>query len=328
MPGNGCKTRVGLADQSSCPHTSPHRLTPSEVRTIEDMVTAPQYRDVPTGTLAILAQRLGTVWASPSTWYRLVRQHGWRRPRLRVHPAKPKVGLRTTRADEMWHIDTTVIRLLDGTRVYLHAVIDNFSRRILAWRVAETFAPVNSVVVLVEAGRGRRPQRRLRSCWRTRGVENVNPQVDDLIAAGVLRRVLAFTELKFSNSLIEAWWRSLTHPWWSSTRGTASPRSVDESRSTSRRTTRSFRMRRFAARRRTRCISAPGTRCQPTWRQARPPPDGPAWRPTDQRPAGRAPQSTRPPDHRQRPVCRPPRPAAPSIWERRREQPGTTREHE
>jgi hypothetical protein len=30
----------------------------------------------------------------------------------------------------MWHIDTTVIRLLDGTRAYLHAVIDNFSRRI------------------------------------------------------------------------------------------------------------------------------------------------------------------------------------------------------
>jgi len=80
----------------------------------------------------------------------------------------------------------------------------------------------------------------------------------------------------------------------SSTRWTASPRSVDESRSTSRSTPRYFRMPRFAARRRTRCISAPGTRCQPTWRQARPPPDGPAWRPTDQRP-----------------VYRPPRPAAP-----------------
>jgi transposase InsO family protein len=66
---------------------------------------------------------------------RLVRQNGWRRPRLRVHPAKPRIGLRTTRADEMWHIDTTVIRLLDGTRAYLRAVIDNFSRRILAWRV-------------------------------------------------------------------------------------------------------------------------------------------------------------------------------------------------
>jgi hypothetical protein len=140
-------------DQSSCPHSSPHRLTPPEVRAIKDMVTALEYRHVPTGTLAILAQRLGKVWASPSTWYRLVRTFGWRRPRLRVHPAEPKVGFRTTRADEMWHIDTTVIRLLDGTRAYLHAVIDNFSRRILAWRVAETFAPVNSVAVLVEAGR-------------------------------------------------------------------------------------------------------------------------------------------------------------------------------
>ena len=200
-----------LNDQSSCPHTSPHRLTPAEVRAIEDMVTALEYRHVPTGTLAVLAQRLGKVWASPSTWYRLVRQHGWRRPRLRVHPAKPKVGLRTTRADEMWHIDTTVIRLLDGTRAYLHAVIDNFSRRILAWRVADTFAPVNSVTVLLDASRAATPSDTAPVVLADAGVENVNAQVDELIHTGVLRRLLAFTELKFSNSMIEAWWRSLKH---------------------------------------------------------------------------------------------------------------------
>ena len=104
-----------LDDRSSCPRTSPHRLTPAEVHVIGEIVTSPEYRHVPTGTLAVPAQRLGRVWASPSTWYQLVRKFGWRRPRLRLHPAKPKVGLRTTRADEMWHIDTTVIRLLDGT---------------------------------------------------------------------------------------------------------------------------------------------------------------------------------------------------------------------
>jgi len=42
------------------------------------------------------------------------------------------------------------------------------------------------------------------------GVENVNAQVDELIHTGVLRRVLAFTELKSSNSMIEAWWPH----WW------------------------------------------------------------------------------------------------------------------
>src|SRR6202521_3782683 len=146
---------------------------------------------VPTGTLAVFAQRLGKVWASPSTLCRLVRQNGWRRPRLRAHPAKPKIGLRTSRADEMWHIDTTVIRLLDGTRAYLHAVIDNFSRRILAWRVADTFAPVNSVAVLLGATRAAAPSGTAPVVLADASVENVNAQVDALITTGVLRRVLA-----------------------------------------------------------------------------------------------------------------------------------------
>src|SRR6202521_3959468 len=47
-----------LDDQSSCPHTSPSRLTPPEILAIKDIVTSSEYRHVPTGTLAVLAQRL------------------------------------------------------------------------------------------------------------------------------------------------------------------------------------------------------------------------------------------------------------------------------
>src|ERR687892_642356 len=126
---------------------------------------------------------------------------------------KPKVGLRATHADEVWHIDTTIIRLLVGTRAYVHAVIDNFSRRILAWRVAETFAPGNSVAVLLDASRGATRSDTAPVVLADAGVENVNAQVDELITTGVLHRVLAFTELQFSNSMIEAWWRSLKHQW-------------------------------------------------------------------------------------------------------------------
>ena len=50
-----------LDDHSSCPRTSPSQLTPPEVRAIKDMVMSPAYRHVPTGTLAVLAQRLGKV---------------------------------------------------------------------------------------------------------------------------------------------------------------------------------------------------------------------------------------------------------------------------
>lgn len=45
-------------------------------------------------------------------------------------------------------MDMTLIRLLDGTRVYLHAVIDNFSRRILAWRTIAKFDPAITAEIL------------------------------------------------------------------------------------------------------------------------------------------------------------------------------------
>jgi hypothetical protein len=45
------------------------------------------------------------------------------------------------------------------------------------------------------------------------GVENVNEDVDALIGKGLLHRVHAMTEICFSNSLIEAWWRALKHQW-------------------------------------------------------------------------------------------------------------------
>jgi hypothetical protein len=93
------------------------------------------------------------------------------------------------------------IRLLDGAHAYLRAVIDNFSRRILAGRVADTFAPANSVAVLVEASRAATPSETTPVVLADAGVENVNAQVDDLITTGVLRRFLAFTELRMSVKL-------------------------------------------------------------------------------------------------------------------------------
>jgi transposase InsO family protein len=188
-------------------------LTLEEIGTIREMVTSPDHRHVPTGTLAVLAQRLGKVFASATTWYRLVRERGWRRPRQRVHPEKPRVGIRASKPNEIWHIDTTVIRLLDGTRAYLQAVIDNFSRKILAWKVSDRLEPGNTVSVLLEAARHVVPSEGPPTLLADGGVENFNASVDELIESGLLRRLLAMTEISFSNSLIESWWRALKHQW-------------------------------------------------------------------------------------------------------------------
>jgi hypothetical protein len=201
----------GLDDVATCPRSAPHQLTPTECSTIKEMVTSEEYRHVPTGTLALLAQRLGKVFASPSTWHRLVRRFQWRRPRKRLHPSGPKVGIRASRPDEIWHVDTTLIRLLDGSRAYLHALIDNFSRRILAWKVSAQFEPTATAELLLRAASGLADQQP--TLVADGGFENCNHAVNRLVQSGLLKRVLAQTEIAFSNSLIESWWRALKHQW-------------------------------------------------------------------------------------------------------------------
>jgi len=202
--------RCELDDRSSCPRSHPTQLTPNEVSTIKEMVTATEYRHMPLRTLSVYAQRAGKVFASATTWAKLARQRGWRRPRRRVYPEKPKNGIRATYPNEYWHIDVTVIRLLDDTKAYLHAVIDNFSRRILAWRLAERLDPNTTCEILKEAGKN---LDRTPTVVADSGVENVNADVDQLMADGLVHLVLAQVEVSFSNSMIEAFWRSLRHQW-------------------------------------------------------------------------------------------------------------------
>jgi hypothetical protein len=99
-----------LDDRPSCPHFMVQHLTYSEVATIGDMVQSSEHRHMSIRGLALHAQRVGKVFAHPATWSKLIRERGWRRPRFRLYPAKPKVGLRTQAPNEAWHLHVTIIK--------------------------------------------------------------------------------------------------------------------------------------------------------------------------------------------------------------------------
>lgn len=63
---------------------------------MKSMVVGDEYRHVPMRGLALLAQRMGLVLASVSTWSQQTKVRGWLRPRLRQYPDKPKVGTIST----------------------------------------------------------------------------------------------------------------------------------------------------------------------------------------------------------------------------------------
>ena len=105
---------------------------------------------------------------------------GWKRPRYLVYPAKPKIGIRANKPNEIWHVDT-------------------------GW----------TAKLIVEAAKGIKtaPENAPPQVYMDSGVENKNESVAALVAASVIQRVLAQVDIHFSNSMIESWWRQLKHQW-------------------------------------------------------------------------------------------------------------------
>jgi len=218
-----CGIAGALTDSSSCPRTKPTQLTSAEISIIRDMITSQDYRHVTTRGLSQLAMRLDKIHASAGVWYRLIKIHQWRRPRTRTYPAKPKVGIRATKPNETWHVDMTIIRLLDGTKLYLSGVIDNYSRRIVAWKLEKTFDASITAELLNKAATNLKEVTTtiiatdtssiIPKVMMDNGIENFNKTMDAMESEGSIKRVLAQVDVRFSNSMIEAWWRQLKHNW-------------------------------------------------------------------------------------------------------------------
>jgi transposase InsO family protein len=71
---------------------------------------------------------------SESTVYRLLKAEGLIKPREeKTFPAGPEFTVKTKRCNEMWQTDATLLLVKNWGWYYLISVLDDYSRRILAW---------------------------------------------------------------------------------------------------------------------------------------------------------------------------------------------------
>ena len=202
-----------LQDYNTCPKSMPTKLTAEETNTIRSLFFSKDYAHFSIRALALYALIMGYVSCSSSTWYRQIKENTWQRPRVRVYPKEKKIGIRKEAPNELYHLDVTIVKLIDGTKIYVQILIDNFSRYVVAWSVSG-YESGQSTVKLLRAGAEN--SRKLGLQWKIPeiftdgGPENDNQWVDKLIEAGYIIRTIAQTHQSiFSNSLVEALNRSL-----------------------------------------------------------------------------------------------------------------------
>jgi transposase InsO family protein len=98
--------------------------------------------------------------------------------------------VRAAAPNEIWHVDVTVLKLIDGTKAYLHAIIDNYSRKTLAWTVAERLNPTANCQLLLAAAKhmvfAGRPL-----LFADSGIDNINSAVDDALFKCRIRHSVA-----------------------------------------------------------------------------------------------------------------------------------------
>ena len=204
----GCE----LQDQQSCPRMTPTKLTARERRVLRKYATDLKLAHVSTSGLSWLAKRNSELFASTTTWCRMVREQKLRPMMRRLYPARPKTGIRAKRPGEILHVDLTILRLMDGSRVFIQAVIDNASRYILSHCVAIDYGGLRTRKLLLEA-LGKAKQTMVPNVFCDSGTENLNSQVDSLVEGEQMTRTVAQIDVAFSNSMIEAFFRRLKHAW-------------------------------------------------------------------------------------------------------------------
>jgi len=206
------QVKCELKDRSQCPKTFPLQLTPNEIQKIKEFVQSKDLSHFTINALYKFAQRKEKLFCSLKSWYHYINKNNWRRPRTRqIHPRKNKEGVRANAPNKIWHIDVSQIKLIDNTKCYIQAVIDNCSRYILAWHVSTSIGGIQTKKLLKTALKNAMKLKKLDvpELYVDGGTENNNKDVDQLIDDRILTRTIAQIDVIFSNSMIERLFYSL-----------------------------------------------------------------------------------------------------------------------
>jgi transposase InsO family protein len=124
----------GLQDHSPYPGRVWNQLLPEErERILELAMLCPEWS--PRELACHLTDHRGFS-VSESTVFRVLKKQGWVKPReLRTFPAGPEYRIKTQRPNQQWQTDATYLHVKRWGWYYLISVLDDYSRRILAWRL-------------------------------------------------------------------------------------------------------------------------------------------------------------------------------------------------
>jgi hypothetical protein len=195
-----------------CVKRHPQQLGLDEILRIKRQLTDPAFDHWPIVSIASDALRKEKVVASLYSWYKYAKLFGIYKKLIRKQ--RKTEGLIATVPNEYLHVDTTFYELLEGTKVCISFVMDNYSKMILGYHIAlrNTFELVRRS--LKKALQTIHLQQTMGHSFLVTdgGAENNNKYLDAFIkklSGHKITKIRALKDIRFSNSPVEAVHRSI-----------------------------------------------------------------------------------------------------------------------
>lgn len=111
-----------------------NQLSFKEIDTIRKYLSEPQYKHWSITSVYFQILRYKAAFFSKTTFYKYVNL--LKLTRNRPEKIKYSTGLRANASKQILHMDVTIYRPFDRTKIYLYFLVDNFSRFILNWKAS------------------------------------------------------------------------------------------------------------------------------------------------------------------------------------------------
>ena len=119
--------------------------------------------------------------------------------------SRKRGSISAQRPNQAWHLDVTVVTTANNLKAYVQILLDNFSRKILAWTASADVSGIRTTELLRTAFSqlAQAPQECV-SLIVDGGSENSNRHVEAYLASVPVKKLIARVDVSFSNSMIEA----------------------------------------------------------------------------------------------------------------------------